>query len=293
VPTTTWTQGGRAPRGPGGAAAGTRGPRARTGRDLGVLAVVVVVLGALVHVGTSRQYPVPVSLGNATIANARPMMADADHRFGELVNAEATRVAQGARCYFWRPLGPTQGAMPAGAFPAGLLPGDEKPDAVDIILCGPVEISPDAAPLGVSKGAPPWVSGIVYYTFSDKAGSSIRGKVKMMLAIPLPVLAATGGARADTLLTADGHHPGAGSIAHPRWRHVTPTGEVPPGVTGLPGGGTGLPGGGTGLPPGVTVPPGITVPPGVSVPTLPPVTLPPGMTLPPGVSVPTLPGGGG
>jgi len=285
VPTTAWTQSGRAPQGPGRAPAGARGPQARTGRDLGVLAVVVVVLGALVHAGASRQYPVPVSLGNATITNARQVLDSADRQFGDLVDAQATRVSRDARCYFWRPLGPTQGAVAGAALPAGLLPGDEKPDAIDIILCGPVEISSGAAPLGLGKDDPPWVSGFVYY-HANQGGTSLRGKVKTMLAIPLPVLAATGGARAGTLLRADGHHPSARSITHPRWRTVTPTGATPP------GGGTGLPPGIT-VPPGVsvpTLPPGITVPPGVSVPTLPPVTLPPGMTLPPGV---TLPGGGG
>jgi hypothetical protein len=254
----------------------------RTGRDLAVLAAVVVVLVLLVRVGSNVEYAVPVSLGNTPITNTDEVIADAEVAFRQHVDAQATRVADDAACYFFRPLGPTQGAVPAGMFPAGLLPGGEDADAIDLLLCGPVEMSTTAMDALPGMPSQPWLTGVVYYYEDDGPAPAFRGEFQRLLQSSLGVLtAASGGVKSDTLVAANGHSPDAGDIDDPDWRDVTPTGETPPG--GLPGGGE--------LPPGVSIP---ELPPGVSVPELPPgVTVPPGTSIPELPGLPELPGGGG
>jgi hypothetical protein len=260
--------------GPAPPAAVPAGPVARTTRDLGVLAVVVVVLAAIVKVGSGVEYAVPVSLGNTPITNTDEVIADAEEVFGQHVDAQATRVAVDAGCYFYRPFGSTQGAVPADMFPAGLLPGGEDAEAIDLLLCGPVEMSGQAMDTVPGMAPQPWLTGVVYYYEDDGPAPAYRGEFQTMLQSSLSVLtAATGGVQAEALVRANGHHPDGGDLSDPEWRDVTPTGETPPGGIGLPGGGGG--GGGDG---GIELPPGVTLPPGMSLPELPELPEMPGGT---------------
>jgi hypothetical protein len=246
-------------------------PASHTVRDLGVLAVVVALLAALVVGGSRVEYAVPVSLGNATIKNVDEVVADAEDRFQQYVDAQADRVAEDASCYFFRPLGPTQGAVPAGMFPPGLLPGGEDAEAIDILLCGPVEMSNEAMDAIPGSEPEPWLTGIVYY-FSTDGGTALRGEFQTMLQSSLALLASVEQVTDDYLIAADGHKPDADDIENPEWKDVTPTGDAIPIGPDLPGGD---------LPPDVTLPPGVELPPGV--------TLPPGLSLPeppPGVTLP-------
>jgi hypothetical protein len=260
--------------------ASTVGPVSRTTRDLTVLAAVVVVLAVLVRVGSSVEYAVPISLGTSTITNADDVIAEAEDALQQWVDAQATRVSEDAACYFFRPLGPTQGAVPVDMFPAELLPGMEDADAVDLLMCGPVELATEAMDTLPGMAPQPWLTGLVAYV-EDPPGS-YRGEFRGMLQSSLAVLTtAMGGVSSDQLVRANGHHPASGIVDDPDWREVTPTGEPPPGGATLPGGDD--------LPPGVTLPGGDDLPPGVTLPELPPdVTVPPDMSLPdlPGITVP-------
>lgn len=238
-------------------------PLRRTGRDLGVLAVVAVVLVLLMRAGASVEYAVPISLGNTPITNEDEVIADAEATFQEYVDAQATRVSNDAACYFFRPLGSTQGAVPAEMF-AGLLPGGEDAEGVDLLLCGPVELSGPAMDAIPGMPAQPWLTGVVYYYPDGGSAPGLRGEFQTMLQSSLGVLTAgMGGVKADVLVATDGRNPDSDTVEDPDWREVTPTGETPPGP-GVPGGGE--------LPPGVSIPelpPGVTVPPGMSLPELP------------------------
>jgi hypothetical protein len=268
-------------------AAGSAAPVSRTGRDIGILALVMVVLVGVVRAGASMEHAVPVSLGNASITNANEVVADAEARFDEWVEGGATRVSEDAGCYFFRPLGPTQGAVPAGMFPPGLLPGGEGAEGIDLLMCGPVEMSTESIDALPGTEPQPWLTGIVYY-FPTDAPNALRGEFQTMLQSSLAVLATSGALTSDALIAADGRRPSDSSIEDPEWRDVTPTGDMPPVVPGMPGSGTGGAGtGGTGggveLPPGVSVPelpPGVTVPPGMSIPEMPELPEMPGTTLP-------------
>lgn len=256
------------------------GPRATTARDLAVLAAVVVIGALILWVRSGAEYPVPVSLGNITITNTEEILSASDEAFDELVRSQGGRVAEGASCYFYRPLGPTQGAMPAGFFPPGLLPGGEDADAIDMVLCGPVELSGVAGSVAGIEN-PPWVPGIVYYY---ESGTNYRGEFQRILPMPVSVLASGGLFGSEDLLTADGHSPDRDAVEDPRWREVSPSGDPLPPGGGFPGGSDGGSGDGSdgsdgsdsGLPPGVTLPPGISVP-----------------TLPPNITLPSLPDGSG
>jgi len=258
-------QPGRATGGRPSNAGDLAGPVSRTRRDLGVLAVVLVLLAVLVRAGSSVEYAVPVSLGNTPITNTDEVIADAEATFQQWVDAQATRVSDDAACYFYRPLGPTQGAFPAGALPTGLLPGGEDADGIDLLMCGPVEMSTAAIDTIPGSEPQPWLTGMVYYFEEGGDAPAFRGEFRAMLQSSLGVLAAgMGGVQSEHLVAANGHDPDPGDIENPDWREVTPTGETPPGGIGLPG----APGGGAG-PSVPELPPGVTIPPDVSLPELP------------------------
>jgi hypothetical protein len=261
-------------------------PLARTGRDLGVLAVVVLVVAGLWTAGSRVEHPVPVSLGNATITNAEQVVADAEAVFQDYVEAQADRVAADPACYFLRPFGPTQGAVPANMFPTGLLPRSEGVEAIDVLLCGPVELSGEAIDAVPGVEPQPWLAGIVYYSLTDD-GTAFRGEFQIMLHSSLGLLASRSGDTRDLLVAVDGHAPDRDIIEDPDWTDVTPTGEAPPGLSPPPGlEPPSIPS----LPPGVEPP----SPPGVAPPPIP--GLPPGLEPPPGLDlppIPSVPGPGG
>jgi hypothetical protein len=235
----------------------------------------MVLLVGLVKVGSGVEYAVPVSLGNTPITNTDEIIADAEATFRQWVDAQATRVAEDAACYFYRPLGPTQGAVPAGAFPAGLLPGGEDAEGIDLLFCGPVELSTPAMDALPGQTPQPWLTGVVYYFPDDGPGPAYRGEFRAMLQSSLGVITAgSGGVSSDMLVEANGHNPDSGDIDDPDWRDVTPTGETPP--SGIGPGGLGS---------------GGELPPGVSIPELPEVPELP--ELPEVPELPELPGGPG
>lgn len=244
------------------------GPRASTARDLAILAAVVVVLALVLRVRAQVEYAVPVSLGNVTITNTGEILTAANEAFDEMVQSQGGRVAEDAACYFYRPLGATQGSMPTDFFPAGLLPGGEDAAALDMLLCGPVELG---GTMGNVPGTetPPWIPAVIYYY---ESGSNYRGEFQRVLPMALPILTATGGLDNEHLLTAEGRSPDQGDIEDPQWREVSGSGDAPP------GGGF----------PTDELPPGVTLPPDVTMPTLPPdMTLP---SLPSDITLPTVPG---
>lgn len=211
------------------------GPLARPTRDLGVLVVVAVLLGGLVWARAGVEHPLPVSIGNATIENGDEVLADAGARLQELSAAQGGRIAEEAACYFWRPMGSTQGAMATEMF-GSLMPGLEDAAAMDIVLCGPVELTPSG--LMENLAASPWVPAMVGYV-PGSSPDTYRGEVQTLLPMPLP--ATSGEVGADALLAADGRSPDGGVIDDPTWIEVEPSGEpgdspFPPGVDipGLP-----------------------------------------------------------
>lgn len=211
------------------------GPLSRPGRDLVIALGVVAVLVALVRARSGVEYPLPVSIGNATVENSAEVLADAEARLHEMAASQGGRIAEEAACYFWRPMGSTQGAVSPDVLGSlGSILGDA--DAVDIVLCGPAELTPTGLMEALPAGEP-WVTGIVGYTPGSAEGV-YRGEVQNLLAMPLATLAATGGVQADTLLAADGRSPDAGVLDDPTWVEVEGTGE----------------GDGSGLPPGFSIP---------------------------------------
>lgn len=211
------------------------GPVSRPGRDLAIALAVVAVLVALVRARAGVEYPLPVSIGNATVENSAEVLADAEARLQELAASQGGRIAEEAACYFWRPLGSTQGAASTDMLGSlGSMFGDSE--AVDIVLCGPAELTPTGFMEGLPAGEP-WVSGIVGYVPGSSEGT-YRGELQNLLQMPLATLTATGGVQADTLLAADGRSPDAGVLDDPTWVEVEGSGE----------------GDGGGLPPGISIP---------------------------------------
>jgi hypothetical protein len=210
------------------------GPLSRPRRDLLVLVAVAVGLVALVRAWSQVEHPVPVSLGNNTIENADEVLADAEARLQELADSQGGRVAEEAACYFYRPLGSTQGGMPTEML-SGLLSGAEDAEASDMLLCGPAELAASGLPEGL-EGLPqePWVPGLVNY-FAGDSPTSYRGEVYMVLPTPMPMLTAGGGVSPEVLLDADGRAPDGDTIDDPTWREIEPSGDpvespLPPGI---------------------------------------------------------------
>lgn len=240
------------------------GPVSRPGRDLVVALLVGAALVLLVRARAGVDYRLPVTLGNGVVENGDEVLADAEARLQELAESQGGRIAEEAGCYFWRPLGSSQGAVDPEQF-GGLLSslgdagglGFEDAEAMDIVLCGPADLTPS----GLMEGLPaqePWVTGVVtFVTGSQEA--SFRGEVQTLLPMPLATLTATGGVQADSLLDADGRSPDQDELDDPTWIEVEGTGE---------GGGLGIP--------------------GISVPEMP--DLPDDIELPDGMELPDLEG---
>lgn len=195
------------------------GPLTRPGHDVVVLLLVMAGLIGLVWWRSGVEYPVPVSIGNMTIQNAAEVLADAEGQLQSMVESQGGRIAEGAACYFWRPLGPTQGGVGTDAL-GELLTGlaDEGTQFMDVLLCGPAEVTATGLSLPSQE---PWVPGVVSYFPGDSPGT-FRGEVSTLLPAPLPVLTATGGVDPSTLLTADGRSPDGSDVDDPTWREVTP-----------------------------------------------------------------------
>jgi hypothetical protein len=220
-------------------------PRSKTWRDVGVLVVLVGVLGVVLDARAGAVYAIPVTFGHDPIVNVHEIVAVAEEQFDQLVGSSGGRVARGARCYFYRPLGPT-GAIPGELLPAEMLGiFGEGVDGFDVMVCGPVELA------GASSGSSPWVGGIVAYRSSGDG--SFRGEFQTLLPAQFGAVQAMGGVRSDHLLTADGLQPDGDVVTAAVWRDVAPTGEPPP----TPGLGPEPP---VSLPPGVTLPLGVTLP---------------------------------
>ena len=213
------------------------GPVSRPARDVAVLVVVLAVVVMLVRARAGVEYPLPVSVGNATIENGAEVLADAEEHLQELAESQGGRIAEEAACYFWRPMGATQGAVATEMLSAlgSLLPDMDGAVAVDIVLCGPAELTSAVDLPGMAQE--PWVPAIVGY-YPGSSATTTRGEVKQILPVPLPVLSAMGGAQADTLLEADGRSPDEDVLENPTWIEVEGTGE----------------GSGLGLPPEMSLP---------------------------------------
>jgi len=208
------------------------GPLSRPRRDLVVLVAVAVGLVAVVRAWSQVEHPVPVSIGNATIENAGEVLADAEASLQELAESQGGRIAEEAACYFYRPLGSTQGAV-ATEMLGGLLSGVEDAEATDIVLCGPAELTAS----GLLEGLPQesWVPGLVNY-FATDSPTSYRGELYAVLPSPMPMLTASGGVTPDVLIDADGRSPDGGVIDDPTWREIEPSGDpsegpLPPGIS--------------------------------------------------------------
>ncbi|HEY8548158.1 MAG TPA: hypothetical protein VIL36_24035 [Acidimicrobiales bacterium] len=212
-----------APSGAPGVGWSAFGPLARPGRDLVVALVVGALLVVLVRARAGIEYPLPVSIGNATVENGAEVLADAEERLDDLASSQGGRIAEEAACYFWRPMGPTQGAASTQML-GNLLPSVmDDAVAMDIILCGPAELTSSGIMEGLSTGEP-WVTGLVGYRPGSSEGA-YRGEVQTLLPMPLTMLTATGGVQADTLLSADGRSPDDDAIDDPTWIEIEGTGE--------------------------------------------------------------------